>query len=512
MSHRKCAFHTQCHQYTRGADKHDQLFDLTDPSSGQEDMVMIKLVFHFLAPSGSYNTQRVASRAYDITLSLNDDFNNYSGNPNLMNNFRYKSIVNQVFTNNMAKQSVYLGPEYMRYVPTVPSNITFECGEIYYYPIKTRLSLSQYNDETDVETEYQVIKNYIYRNRAAAILPENFLNIWVIDTTGTEILGFSSFPWDDNHEFDGVMIHRRVFFPEDYEETAYDRYKTVTHQVGHYLGLMHIFNHATSTATRLSGNANLENTGESEPILPKLRNTFNPVKDKILQSNENYNPLFMNPMSYTIDRYITNFTPKQISEMRYTLSVYRSKLNALKHNIRLPKSAYVPEREAPVTRQTKPVSRRPIPRSRQDLSHLAPEPQPSSVPDNSPQAAYREYYQQTPEPQPVPIAPVQNTAQPLIAHNLMGGDMGMAEHNPDETILRNIMESMSRSDYLTPHPPMPAQSGLSEKLNRVTTELKALKTELADAPKYNKYNQVMTPPEPSSNMTNRFIRSKPVSR
>ena len=142
---RKCAFHTMCRDYSMHNEKREELFDL-HPYDDDQAPINIKVIVHFLAPVGSYNRQRVESRAYDVMMSLNDDFNNYSNNNNLMNNFRYKSVVNQVFVNEMEKQRAYLDREYLQYIPTSPSNITFDLGQVYYYPIKTRLSLSQYDN------------------------------------------------------------------------------------------------------------------------------------------------------------------------------------------------------------------------------------------------------------------------------------------------------------------------------------------------------------------------------
>ena len=146
---RKCTHHIGSYNYATNMRQHDNIvqnangiIQIADTETGFN----IIIALHFLAPNNTYNTDRVNSRAHDIVQSINDDFNNYSSNPNTMNNFRYKSIVNQVFSSNMTKQRRYLSPEYLKLLPTKPSNITFELGDIYFYPVKNRLSLGQYHD------------------------------------------------------------------------------------------------------------------------------------------------------------------------------------------------------------------------------------------------------------------------------------------------------------------------------------------------------------------------------
>lgn len=431
MVFRKCSTHSH-----RGLES-DQLIDLTDIV--ETSPFIIQVAFHFLAPVGSYNTQKVELRAYDIILSLNDDWNNYSNSPNLMNNFRYKSVISQVFPNNASKQTAYLR-DLIQYVPTKPSNITFEIGQVYYYDIKNRLSLSQYDDP---DIEYQAIKSYINRNKASAILPEYFLNIWIVDMADTDTLGFASHPFSDKRDFDGVIIHRRAFFPEDYDELDYCRYKTVSHQVGHYLGLSH-----------------------AEDFEP------NPIKDTKLQSDTGeHNRFFMNPMTQTIDRYVTNFTPRQLADMRYVLQAYRHQLNGLRHDMVLPKPTYRPEKEAPLTR---PIKQRVV---KQEPKRQVKEPEVEVLAPEE-ESSEEEY---------VPMPNI-----PMIS-------------NPDSELIRNIREHMPA---YTPQ----AKPGIGEKLTRVATELKALKTEMQEKPKYNRYNQLMTPTEPQPNVSSlnaRFIRQKP---
>jgi hypothetical protein len=58
--------------------------------------INVDVVFHMIVPNNSVDKMRVSGRAKKIISSINADFNNYS-DQNRMNNFRYRTVVNQVF-------------------------------------------------------------------------------------------------------------------------------------------------------------------------------------------------------------------------------------------------------------------------------------------------------------------------------------------------------------------------------------------------------------------------------
>jgi len=366
-SHHKCGHHTSSYNYANNMAIHNQI--VNDIASNQVivDMntnINVKIAFHLLAPLDSFTVANVTERAFEIVSLINDDFNNYSSNPNTMNNFKYKSVVNQVFFNEVYKQNTYLSQSYLDVIPMQPSNITFELGQIYYYPVTSQLNLGQYDDIEEVELEFQAIKQFINQNNAVAIGPENFLNIWIVDMSNTEILGFSSFPWEPIDSLNGIIVNRNVFFPEQLTNNGvffpYDRYKTFTHEIGHYFGLLHIFNTSTDeaqyaainlnddTPAQLGFNGGGNYTGDYIADTPiQTEPTYDPtdpVTSEALLVDPAYNPLFMNFMDLTYDKYITNFTYNQVQKMRYMIFTYRPLIN---NNLLLP----VPKFN-PVTRTT----------------------------------------------------------------------------------------------------------------------------------------------------------------
>lgn len=69
---------------------------------------------------------------------------------------------------------------------------------------------------------------------------DHYLNIWIVKNIGGNqpIAGFAQFPWDQNKETDGIVTLAS-------EVRAGDR--TLTHEVGHYLGLFHPFQGGCTT-------------------------------------------------------------------------------------------------------------------------------------------------------------------------------------------------------------------------------------------------------------------------
>ena len=367
--HRKCSHHVNSHNYITNMQHYETIMAQTAGTMGSmanpDANVNIKMAVHFLAPIGSYNADRVTMRTHDVVLSLNDDFNNYSLNPNTMNNFKYKSIINQVFLSNMAKQNIYLNKDYTKILPTRPSNITFELGQVYYYPVRNHLNLASYDDDHDVEIQHQVIKQYIHQNQADAIDPNRILNMWVVDMSGTSNLGYSNFPWEMKDKTHGIIISRRAFFPEDYPDTTFTHYKTFTHHVGHYLGLVHVINQNSLQDILPTGNLNLDseiiNNGinrlntavhvhvpipiHAAPCAITLH-SYDPtdrVANKMLHYDCNYNPLFMNFMDYTHDKYVSMFTQNQIQTMKNMICAYRPDINSITSRVRFPTAVYNPD-------------------------------------------------------------------------------------------------------------------------------------------------------------------------
>ncbi len=149
--------------------------------------------------------------------------------------------------------------------------------------------------------------------------PEKYLNIWVVKFTGNDLLGYAQFPSTSNlpginadegpANTDGVVIGYSFFgsssyFPEGTYVTDYDKGRTTSHEMGHWLGLRHIWGDGGCDVDDFCAdtpNAGAENQGcptgvDSCPESPGL--------DMI----ENY-------MDYTNDACMNIFTADQKTRM-----------------------------------------------------------------------------------------------------------------------------------------------------------------------------------------------------
>lgn len=334
-----------------GSDKTVKIKTISTSSS--DKTVKIRILFHFLAPFKTWsethrkenriNHDRIISRIHEIISSLNDDFNNYTTNNNLMNNLKYKNVVIQVFSGNSAKQSIYLGSDYQKLLPQSPSSIIFEFGELYYYPVTKELLLDSYDSIEQMELQFQAVKQYIHQHKAYAICPKHLLNIWIIDMN-TPILSFPSFPWDSMDDYHGIVINLRAFFPEDYFELSFNMYKTLTHAIGHYLGLLH---YHLGEKIRQTININECESNPDENATSYTDICVNPLdKNERLHTDHDYNPLFMNFMDHTYDRFVNIFTQTQIVEMKSLIIALRPQLDPTRP---IPTPKYIPSLGPPIT-------------------------------------------------------------------------------------------------------------------------------------------------------------------
>jgi len=143
----------------------------------------------------------------------------------------------------------------------------------------------------------------------------HYLNIWVCDLAGT-VLGFATSP-GTNAAFDGVVIDYDDF--GTLEETAtfpHNRGRTATHEVGHYLGLKHIWG---------GGNCDVDDGINDTPLQEVSHNncpTFGSASTVTCGSQD----MFMNYMDYVDDRCMFMFTTEQVALMRFHLENSRSTL------------------------------------------------------------------------------------------------------------------------------------------------------------------------------------------
>lgn len=176
--------------------------------------------------------------------------------------------------------------------------------------------------------------------------PKKFLNIWVckiqpIPLIGGQILGYAYPPaglsnWPDgvaapSPELDGVVIDFRSFGKNNPHPvvvngvTLYSEGRTATHEVGHYLGLRHVWGDGGVIFGGLSCNeddgiADTPNQGRQSPFdCNKTQNTCKDGTDDEPDMIENY-------MDYSDQLCQCAFTKGQIEHMRMVILTKRSGL------------------------------------------------------------------------------------------------------------------------------------------------------------------------------------------
>ncbi len=147
-----------------------------------------------------------------------------------------------------------------------------------------------------------------------------YFNIWVTNLTG-DYLGFASYPvtdlpgidYIDNASTDGIVVDYQYFGSAAYGVTE-NAGRTTTHEIGHFLGLRHIWG---------DGGCEVDDYVEDTPL--QGSQTDGCPAEKTTCGNVN---MFQNYMDYTSDVCMNIFTKEQKARMRIVLenSIRRNSL------------------------------------------------------------------------------------------------------------------------------------------------------------------------------------------
>jgi len=133
-----------------------------------------------------------------------------------------------------------------------------------------------------------------------------FLNIWVgniTDGSVNELLGYASFP-GGLCEYDGVVINYKYFGVVTGKQ-PFNKGRTLTHEVGHYLNLRHIWGDEDCGNDFIDDTPTQQKDNSGCPAFPSVSCTNSPDGD-----------MFMNFMDYVNDECMNMFTLKQKIRMR----------------------------------------------------------------------------------------------------------------------------------------------------------------------------------------------------
>ncbi|MDR6786072.1 hypothetical protein ABIE26_004458 [Pedobacter africanus] len=141
-----------------------------------------------------------------------------------------------------------------------------------------------------------------------AVSTNNTLNIWVcnLSNSGSAILGYGTSPGSVDPTQDGVAVSPYCFGTLGYLNYPFDAGRTTTHEVGHWLNLIHIWGNA-SCGTDLV---------DDTPVHP-TENYFCPSFPLYSTcTGQNQIQMTMNYMDYTDDRCMFMFTAGQKARAR----------------------------------------------------------------------------------------------------------------------------------------------------------------------------------------------------
>jgi hypothetical protein len=141
------------------------------------------------------------------------------------------------------------------------------------------------------------------------------LNIWVC-TLGGGLLGYAQFPGGPLAT-DGVVILNTAFGTSGTATAPFNRGRSATHEIGHWLNLRHIWGdteHCEGTDF-VTDTPNAKQPNFGKPTFPHVSCSNGPNGD-----------MFMNYMDYTDDDSMFMFTAGQVTRMSATLDGPRSSL------------------------------------------------------------------------------------------------------------------------------------------------------------------------------------------
>lgn len=140
-----------------------------------------------------------------------------------------------------------------------------------------------------------------------------YLNIWVGNLSGG-LLGYAQFP-GGTAATDGVVCLYTAFGNTGVAAAPFNKGRTATHEVGHWLNLRHIWGDATCGNDQVTDTPTQQTANYGCPSFPRVTCSNGPNGD-----------MFMNYMDYTDDACMYMFTAGQKSRMLAALNTTRASL------------------------------------------------------------------------------------------------------------------------------------------------------------------------------------------
>jgi PKD repeat protein len=274
---------------------------LANSTKQDEDTYIIPVVFHIIHQNGSENIS--VDQIEDQLRVINEDF----------------SRTNADTVNTPSPFVPYAGN----------ANIEFRLAK-----------LDPHGNCTDGITRTYSPLTLAARDNVKALIqwnPQRYLNVWVVKTienfssSGGIILGFAQFPDDlsSDPETDGIVIRHDYCGTVGTANGTYGR--TLTHEVGHWLNLRHIWGDAdcgddfvNDTPTALEPNYGVCDTNGDAAggAYPYHANSCSASGQQTI--SQEFGEMFMNYMDYSDDHCMNMFSGNQAARMRLVMTQYRT--------------------------------------------------------------------------------------------------------------------------------------------------------------------------------------------
>jgi hypothetical protein len=140
------------------------------------------------------------------------------------------------------------------------------------------------------------------------------LNLYFVNqTVSSQVLGYSTFPWDRGRypRQDGVVINVRAMPGGDYAD--FNEGDTATHEIGHWMGLLHTF----------QGGCSDPNDGVTDTPRERDASSGCPEGADTCVYNPGLDPIH-NFMDYSVDACMWEFTAGQAERMDAMWTQYRA--------------------------------------------------------------------------------------------------------------------------------------------------------------------------------------------
>jgi hypothetical protein len=155
---------------------------------------------------------------------------------------------------------------------------------------------------------------HVAQGGADAWDPNSYLNIWICDL-GSATLGYATFPNGGPADEQGVVVHYRSL--PGSSNTDFNGGKTLTHEIGHYFNLYHIWGDDSGSCSGTDRVEDTPNQGDANRTLRTgvFTDNCSPAAPGIM---------YQNFMDYSPDANLLMFTRLQVARMEAAFYTYRS--------------------------------------------------------------------------------------------------------------------------------------------------------------------------------------------